>query len=105
IGQAVAKRLSGFDCRITYFDENPLPAARAMAIGARIEIFDELLRTSDYLIIALPLNQRSKHLINARSISRMKRGAYLINPARGSIVDEEAVANALQSGHLAGYAA
>src|SRR5690349_4609150 len=104
IGQAVAKRLAGFDCRVVYFDENPHPPSRAAALGARFTFVDELLRTSDYLVIALPLNERSKHFINAASIARMKPGSYIVNPARGSIVDEEAVADALHSGHLAGYA-
>ncbi len=104
IGQAIAKRLRGFDCQVTYFDESPLPPARAAALGAQSKSFDEVLSASDYLIIALPLNQRSKHLINAASISSMKSGSYIINPARGSIVDEEAMADALQAGHLAGYA-
>lgn len=105
IGQAVAKRLRGFDCRVLYFDEQQINSQRAAQLEVRFTFFEELLRASSFVIIALPLNQRSKHLFNAHSINQMKRGSYIVNPARGSIVDEEAVADALRSGQLAGYAA
>src|SRR5438477_4258899 len=105
IGQAVAKRLRAFECRVVYFDECPISPQRAASLGVQLNFFDELLRSSDFLVITLPLNQRSKHLINAEAIARMKTSSYLINPARGSIVDEEAVAAALADGKLAGYAA
>jgi phosphonate dehydrogenase len=105
IGQAVAKRLQGFDCRTLYFDERQITSHQAVSIGVRFAPFDELLKTSDFLVIALPLTGRTQHIINADTISNMKRGCYVINPARGSIVNEEAVADALASGKLAGYAA
>lgn len=105
VGQAVAKRLRGFDCRILYFDEQQINPQRAALLGVRFTFFEELLRTSNFIVIALPLNGRSKHLFNPQSISIMQRGSYIVNPARGSIVDEKAVADALRSGQLAGYAA
>jgi phosphonate dehydrogenase len=105
VGQAVAKRLRGFDCKMLYFDEQQISPQRAAVLGVRFTPFEELLRASDFVIVALPLNQRSKHLLNGYSISQMRRGSYIVNPARGSIVDEEAVADALRSGQLAGYAA
>jgi phosphonate dehydrogenase len=105
IGQAVAKRLRGFDCRTMYFDERQIPPHQAISIGARFAPFEELLKVSDFLVIALPLTGRTQHMIDANTISIMKTGCYVINPARGSIVNEDAVADALASGKLAGYAA
>ncbi len=67
--------------------------------------FEALLQSSDFVVLALPLTAHTDRLINRETLALMKRGAMLINPARGSIVDEEAVANALESGHLGGYAA
>jgi phosphonate dehydrogenase len=105
LGQAVAARLKPFGCQILYFDEQPLSPREASILGARFMYFDELMRTSDFVLIALPLNCRTKHLINRDVLSRMKHDCYLINTARGSIVDEEAVADAIGEGRLGGYAA
>jgi phosphonate dehydrogenase len=105
IGQAVARRLRAFDCRILYFDERPISPRQAASLGVRFSFFNELLRSTDFLVITLPLTERSKHLINRDAITEMKTGSYLINPARGSIVDEHAVAEAITTGKLAGYAA
>ena len=57
------------------------------------------------MVLGLPLTETTTGLINAEAMGRMRRGALLINPARGSLVDEAAVADALESGHLGGYAA
>jgi phosphonate dehydrogenase len=105
IGQAVAKRLRGFDCRTLYFDERQITANEAISLGVRFAPFEELLKTADFLVIALPLTGRTQHIINADAISSMKENCYIINSARGSIVSEEAVADGLASGKLAGYAA
>jgi phosphonate dehydrogenase len=105
IGQAVARRLKAFGCDVLYHDERPLPPHLATEIGLRLGALDELLETSDFVVLAVPLTAKTKHLVNRGLLSRVKRGAYLINTARGSIVDEEAVADALQGGTLAGYAA
>jgi phosphonate dehydrogenase len=105
IGQAVAKRLRGFDCRTLYFDERQITANEAISLGVRFAPFEELLKTADFLVIALPLTGRTQHIINADAISNMKENCYIINSARGSIVSEEAVADGLASGKLAGYAA
>jgi phosphonate dehydrogenase len=105
IGQAVAKRLRGFDCRTLYFDERQITAHEAISLGVRFAPFDELLKTADFLVIALPLTGRTQHIINADAISNLKQNCYIINSARGSIVSEEAVADGLASGKLAGYAA
>ena len=105
VGQAVTQRLSGFDAELIYCDAAPLSPEQESRLGLRASSFDELLAASDYLVLAVPLSEESVDLIDAGALSRMKRGSLLINPARGSLVDEEAVADALASGQLAGYAA
>lgn len=101
IGQAVASRLGAFGCHIRYFDED----RRCQFQGASFTSLENLLSSSDFVVIALPLTADTRHLINVTTLRMMKQGAYLINTARGSIVDEGAVADALASGWLAGYAA
>jgi phosphonate dehydrogenase len=100
VGQAIARLLSGFGCRIVAFDAEPFesPGVEAMAFG-------DVLKSADIVVLGLPLTEATTGLIDAEAIGRMRRGALLVNPARGSLVDEAAVADALESGHLAGYAA
>ncbi|MDU0958464.1 MAG: phosphonate dehydrogenase [Bradyrhizobium sp.] len=105
VGQAIAHRVRPFRCRISYCDAHPLSPAAEDAQGLLRRDLAELLARSDYLVLALPLNAESRHLIDAAAIAAMKPGALLINPARGSLVDEAAVANALEANHLGGYAA
>lgn len=105
VGRALAKRLSGFDTRLLYCDKNPLAIEQEQAWNARRVSLDELLQESDFVVPFLPMTLQTLHLINADTIARMKPGSHLINACRGSVVDEQAVVNALRSGHLAGYAA
>ena len=83
-------------------------ASRARAFGMDIvgvrrgDALDALLATSDIVSVHTPLNSETHHLIDAAAIAKMKRGSFLINTARGPIVDEDALCDALQSGHLAG---
>ncbi|HEY8848652.1 MAG TPA: D-glycerate dehydrogenase [Thermoanaerobaculia bacterium] len=83
-------------------------AARALAFGLEVvgvrrgEPLDVLLATSDFISIHVPLSRETRHLIDRTALARMKRGAFLFNTARGPIVDEDALCDALQSGHLAG---
>jgi glyoxylate reductase len=85
-------------------------AARAKAFGMEIvgvrrgDSLDRLLATSDVVSIHTPLNRQTHHLIDAAALAKMKRGAFLINTARGPILDENALCDALQSGHLGGAA-
>lgn len=102
VGQSISKRLSGFDTRILITDD---PVPEETPPGIEVASLDRILGESDFLVLAVPLSDQTSHLINRDRISMMKQGAFLINPARGSVVDESAVADALESGHLAGYAA
>lgn len=104
VGQAVARRLSGFDMKLVYADPNPLPKDREYALKASRLSLDDLLATSDFIILCVPLSQGTRHLVNASTIAKMKRGAFIVNSSRGSVVDEPAVAAALTADMLGGYA-
>ena len=105
IGRAIARRLGGFDTTILYHDSRRASPADEAALAAAFAPLDTLLRSSDFLFLCVPLMDATVNLIDERTLALMKPGALLINPARGSVVDEEAVARALGTGHLAGYAA
>jgi phosphonate dehydrogenase len=105
LGRAIAVRLAGFRADVRYADAHALDEGDAAGLGVRYAPLDELIATSDHLVLALPLTAATRGLIDARRIATMRRGATLVNLARGSLVDEEAVAAALASGHLGGYAA
>lgn len=100
VGRAIARRLSGFGCRIVAFDAEPFESP-----GIEAMTFEKVLKTADFVVLGLPLTKATTGLIDAEAIAWMRRGALLVNPARGSLVDESAVADALQSGQLGGYAA
>jgi formate dehydrogenase len=105
IGTAVLKRLAPFDVGLHYMDRHPLPAELEAQLGAtHHESVESLVEVCDVVTINCPLHPETEHLFDAQMIARMKRGAYLINTARGKICDREAVAAACESGQLAGYA-
>jgi phosphoglycerate dehydrogenase-like enzyme len=97
VGSAVARRLTAFGSRILFTDV----VARDFTGAERVDL-DTLLMQSDVICIHTPLDVDTGALIGAAQLARMKRGAYLINAARGPIVDEKALVDALDSGHLAG---
>ena len=99
IGRAVATRARGLGLNVLAFD--PFPN-REFAEQWQVEFtsLDDLLSRSDFVSLHLPMDQSSRHLINADSLRRMKRGAILINTARGPLIDEPALCDALKSGHL-----
>jgi glyoxylate reductase len=105
IGQAVARRALGWDMRVLYTRrDGPLPAEQIPA-GARWEYcaeLDALLSEADIVSLHVPLLPETRHLIGARELALMRRGSYLVNTARGPVVDEAALVEALRSGHLAG---
>lgn len=105
VGQAVAERLQGFGCRLIYTDARRLPPQAARDLRAAAVGFEELLAESDILVVTVPLTAGTQHLIDGAALARMRRGSLLVNPARGSVVDEAAVADALAQGQLGGYAA
>jgi D-3-phosphoglycerate dehydrogenase len=103
VGKQVARRLQGFDCTVLAHDPQP-DEAFAREHGVALCSRDELIAASDLLSLHLPLLPATKGLVDAAFLSRMKRGACLINTARGELVDEEALAAALRAGHLRGAA-
>ena len=105
VGRAIAIRLAGFGCRLIYADDRPLSADDEVALGAVRFSMEGIAAECDVLILALPLTDRTATLIDCQFLSRLKPRCLLINPARGSLVDEDAVADAIEAGRLGGYAA
>lgn len=104
IGQAVAEGFHKRGCRICYYDPVPRDLQAARAIDAQPLSLDELLRTADVITLHVPLLPATQGLLGDRELGMMKDGAVLIQASRGGIVDEEALARRLTSGHLAGAA-
>lgn len=104
IGRAVAERLSGWVATLLYTDQAPVPVAEAR-LGLEWRNLNALLAESDIVILALPLTPDTVHVINEKTLRLLRDGAYLVNPCRGSVVDEAAILTALTDGRLAGYAA
>lgn len=106
IGKAIAERLRGFACSaLIYHDTHPLDSADERTLELRSVSFARLLAESDFLIIAVPFTAETEHKIDAEALQAMKSEAYVLNIARGSVVDEHALAAALAAGKLRGYAA
>ncbi len=105
LGRALARRARGFDMDVRYWDRRRAERGTEEALAAAFVDRDVLLRESDFVVLALPLTPETYHVVGSRELSLMKTSAYLINPARGSEVDESAVARALATGEIAGYAA
>lgn len=105
IGRAVADRLCGWGCTILYTDRTPISRADEARLGAAWCDLDGLLHQADIVVLALPLTPQTLHTVNSARLMEMKPGSFLVNPCRGSVVDEAAVLAALQSGRLGGYAA
>lgn len=106
IGQAIAERLKPFGVEQRYSDPRPIAPERAQSLGlARAGSLNELLAWGDYIVLAAPLTPQTQHVIDADALAQVRPGALLINPSRGSLVDEAAVAAALEAGRLGGFAA
>jgi len=103
IARATAERVRALGMDVAAFDPY-LPADHPSWSGTERVSLDELLRTSDVVSLHVPLTPETRHLIDARTLSFMPKGAILINAARGGVVDEPALAAALRSGHLGGAA-
>jgi glyoxylate reductase len=101
IGYAVAKRAKGFDMDLQYYDVFRNEAAEK-GLGIKYVELDELIINSDFISIHVPLTPETKHLINKDSLKKMKNSAILVNTARGPIVDEKALYEAIVNGEIAG---
>ena len=105
IGAAVLRRLKPFDVELHYTDRHRLPATVEQELKVTFHpTAEQLVRVCDVVTINTPLHPETEHLFNDGLIAQMKQGAYLVNTARGKICDRDAVARALESGRLAGYA-
>jgi len=105
IGSAVLRRLKPFDVKLHYTDRHRLPTSVEQELGLTFHPnADTLVKICDVVTINTPLHPETEHLFNDALIAQMKRGAYLVNTARGKICDRDAIARALKSGQLAGYA-
>lgn len=105
IGSAVLKRLQPFDVQLHYTDRHRMDKEREQQLGATYhESVEDMVTQCDVISINCPLHSETEHLFNRDLISKMKRGSYLINTARGKICERDAVVEALESGQLAGYA-
>jgi glyoxylate reductase len=102
IGKAVARRAHGFGMRVLYWTPRRKPEAEEREAGLTFAPLDELLRESDFVSLHQPLNATTRHQIGARELGLMKKTAFLINTARGPIVDEAALVRALKGKKIAG---
>jgi len=105
VGRAIARKLAPFGCVMTYDDVRPLTPEDENALSVKKASLQHLAVHSDFVVVVAPLVEGTMHLVDESFISAMKPGALLINVGRGSVVDEAAVVEALESGHLGGYAA
>ncbi len=102
IGKAVARRAYGFDIDVYAVDVNPVTPPPQVKEVWGMERLDELMRMCDWFVVTAPLTSESRGLIDSRRIGLLKASAYLIVISRGGIVDEDALADALRNGRLAG---
>jgi phosphoglycerate dehydrogenase-like enzyme len=102
IGREVARRVRAFDAAVTYFQRHRLDAQTERALGVHYQPLDELLSHSDAVSLNVPISPSTRHLIGARELALMQPEAMLINVSRGAVVDESALAEALEQGRLRG---
>lgn len=102
IGREVASRAKPFGCRMVYYDITALPPQAEKELGVERMELDDLLHTSDIVTLHVPLTPETRHLIDGEKLALMKPEAFLLNLARGEVVDEEALAEALEEERLAG---
>ena len=105
IGTAVLRRLKPFDMKLHYTDRHRLPETVERELGLTYHPnVESMVAVCDVVTINCPLHPETEHLFNDKLLAKMKRGAYLVNTARGKICDRDAIVRALESGQLAGYA-
>jgi formate dehydrogenase len=105
IGLAILRRLKPFDVHLHYFDRQRLPEATETELNVTFHTtVEDLVKVCDVVTINTPLHPQTENLFSDALLSKMKRGAYIVNTARGKICDRDAIVRALESGQLAGYA-
>ncbi|WP_286680104.1 phosphoglycerate dehydrogenase [Tepidanaerobacter sp. EBM-49] len=104
IGREVARMASGLDMEIMAYDPYFSDAELTKAMNVKMTNIDEILEKADFITLHLPLNEETNKIINSKTLSKMKQTAYLVNTARGELVDEDALYNALKNGIIAGAA-
>ena len=104
VGKSILKMLHGFDCCCFYVDPVALTPEEELKLRVTRQTIEHVLKEADFVILGMHLTADSFHVVDQKFLAQMKPGACLINPARGSLVDEAAVADALLSGHLGGFA-
>lgn len=102
IGQAVARRGAGFGMKILYHSRTRLAPLEEQELGASLQPLETVLREADFVTLHVPLTTHTRHLIGSRELELMKNSAYLINTARGPVVDEAALVAALRQGRIRG---
>jgi len=105
IGLAVLRRLKPFDMKLHYTDRHRVPADAEKELNLTFHSnVESMVKVCDVVTINVPLHPETEHMFNDALIAKMKRGAYIVNTARGKICDRDAIVRALESGQLAGYA-
>ena len=105
IGLAVLRRLKPFDMHLHYYDRHRLPAEVEKELNLHWHpTVEDMVKVCDVVTLNCPLHPETEHMIDEPMLKRFKRGAYLVNTARGKLCDRDAIARALESGQLAGYA-
>ncbi len=103
IGSMVARRAQGYKMNVLYTKNSPDPDAER-ELGVKFASLDELLANSDFVSLHVPLTAETRHMMDKDTFAKMKKGSYLINTARGQVVDERALVDALASAQIAGAA-
>jgi formate dehydrogenase len=104
IGQLIAARLKPFDVNMLYFKRSRLGTVEELSLGIRYTTLEEMTAECGVIVIASPLTPETEGLFDRETLFAMKQGAYLVNIARGAIVETDALVEALEEGHLGGYA-
>ena len=103
IGSMVARRAKGYNMRLVYNKRKPDPE-KEKELGVSFASLDALLAASDFVTLHVPLTDETRHMIDKDTLAKMKKGSFLVNTSRGSVVDEHALSDALREGHLSGAA-
>jgi formate dehydrogenase len=105
IGLAVLRRMAPFDMKLHYADRHRLPESVEKELNLTYhENWEDMIKVVDVLTLNCPLHPETEHMMNDRTLAMMKKGAYIVNTARGKLCDREALRRACDSGHIAGYA-